>query len=139
MFKKINAIVNEIKAGYVEEREETKKARELAKKVAEEKGRNFVRVAYDPAFATGYTVEVAKEVAGKVAGTKVARKVTAMAMDVKESATLGYEDGKNARIAVVDRKNEQAAAIDQAVREMVTACGGDVSLTAAIFDQVVNN
>ena len=62
-----------------------------------------------------------------------------MAMDVKESATLGYEDGKNARVAVVDRKNEQAAAIDQAVREMVAACDGDVSLTAAIFEQVTNN
>jgi hypothetical protein len=52
---------------------------------------------------------------------------------------MGYEDGKDARIAVVDRKNEHSAAIDQAVREMVTACGGDVALTAAIFDKVVNN
>ena len=127
MFKKINAIVNEIKAGYVEEREETKKARELAKKVAEEKGRNFVRVAYDPAFATGYTVEVAKEVAGKVAGTKVARKVTSMAMDIKESATLGYEDGKNARVnhneRVADKMYEDNM-VEQATREMLVACGG---------------
>jgi hypothetical protein len=127
MFKRINAIVNEIKAGYVEEREATKSARELAKKVAEEKGRNFVRVAYDPAFATGYTVEVAKEVAGKVAGTKVARKVTSMAMDIKESATLGYEDGKNARVShnerVADKMYEDAM-VEQATREMIIACGG---------------
>lgn len=127
MFKRINAIVNEIKAGYVEEREATKSARELAKGVAQEKGRNFVRVAYDPAYATGYTVEVAKEVAGKVAGTKVARKVTAMAMDVKESATLGYEDGKNARInhnqRVADKMYEDNM-VEQATREMLIACGG---------------
>lgn len=127
MFKRINAIVNEIKAGYVEEREATKSARELAKKAAEEKGRNFVRVAYDPAFATGYTVEVAKEVAGKVAGTKVARKVTAMAMDIKESASMGYEDGKDARInhnqRVADKMHEDAM-VEQATREMIIACGG---------------
>ena len=127
MFKRINAIVNEIKTGYVEEREATKSARELAKKAAEEKGRNFVRVAYDPAFATGYTVEVAKEVAGKVAGTKVARKVTAMAMDIKESASMGYEDGKDARInhnqRVADKMYEDAM-VEQATREMIIACGG---------------
>jgi hypothetical protein len=130
MFKRINAIVNEIKAGYVEEREATKSARELAKKAAEEKGSNFVRVAYDPAFATGYTVEVAKEVAGKVAGTKVARKVTSMAMDIKESASMGYEDGKDARInhnqRVADKMYEDAM-VEQAAREMIIACSGPAS------------
>lgn len=137
----INATVNEIKAGYNQQRYQTSRDRELACKAAEEKGRKFVAVAYHPAYAVGYAVEAVSEteLAKKIAGNKAVQKVTDVVEDVKDSANMGYTDGKNARVAVVDRKNKQATAIDQAVREMVTACDGDVSLTAAIFDQVVNN